>query len=50
MRVLAELKTTFITHCTDELSLIEALQADNMTRDEARATGETYLICLQKGL
>lgn len=50
MRVLAELKTTFASHYTDELSLIEALQADNVARYEAKATGEKYLICPQKGL
>ena len=50
MRVLAELKTTFASHYTDELSLVEALQADNVARYEAKATGEKYLICPQKGL
>jgi len=47
-RVLAELKTTFASHYTDELSLVEALQADNVARYEAKATGEKYLICPQK--
>lgn len=49
-RVLAELKTTFASHYTDELSLSEALQADTVKRYEAKTTGEKYLICPQKPL
>jgi len=49
-RVLAELKTTFASHYTYELSLVEALQAENVARYEAKTTGEKYLICPQKGL
>jgi len=50
MRVLTELKTTFASHYTDELSLSEALQVENVARYEAKKTGEKYLICPQKGL
>lgn len=49
-RVLAELKTTFASHYTDELSLSEALQAEMVKRYEAKTTGEKYLICPQKAL
>lgn len=49
-RVLAELKTTFKSHYTDELSLAQALQAENVKRYEAKTTGEKYLICPQKAL
>lgn len=49
-RVVAELKTTFDSHYTAELSLAEALEANIVKRYEAKATGEKYLICPQKGL
>lgn len=47
-RVADELKTTFASHYTDELSLEEALQADVVARYYAKATGEKFLICPQK--
>jgi NADPH:quinone reductase-like Zn-dependent oxidoreductase len=47
-RVADELKTTFASHYTDELSLEEALQADIVARYYAKATGEKFLICPQK--
>ncbi|PXW75125.1 NADPH:quinone reductase-like Zn-dependent oxidoreductase [Blastomonas natatoria] len=47
-RVADELKTTFASHYTDELSLEEALQADVVSRYYAKATGEKFLICPQK--
>lgn len=47
-RVADELKTTFASHYTDELSLEEALQADVLARYYAKATGEKFLICPQK--
>jgi NADPH:quinone reductase-like Zn-dependent oxidoreductase len=47
-RVAEELKTTFASHYTDELSLAEALQADIVARYYAKATGEKFLICPQK--
>ena len=47
-RVADELKTTFASHYTDELSLGEALQADVVKRYYAKATGEKFLICPQK--
>lgn len=47
-RVAEELKTTFASHYTDELSLEEALQADVVARYYAKATGEKFLICPQK--
>lgn len=47
-RVAEELKTTFASHYTDELSLEDALQADVVARYYAKATGEKFLICPQK--
>lgn len=47
-RVADELKTTFASHYTDEISLEEALQADVVARYYAKATGEKFLICPQK--
>lgn len=47
-RVVAELKTTFASHYTDEISLVEALQADTVARYYAKTTGEKFLICPQK--
>ncbi len=43
-RVVAELKTTFASHYTDTISLIEALDLDVLARYNKRATGEKYLI------
>lgn len=46
-RVASELKTTFASHYTDEISLAEALQADVARRHNAKVTGEKFLICPQ---
>lgn len=46
-RVADELKTTFASHYTDDLSLEQALQADVVARYYAKATGEKFLICPQ---
>jgi NADPH:quinone reductase-like Zn-dependent oxidoreductase len=43
-RVAAELKTTFASHYTKEVSLQEALQLSNVAAYAKRATGEKYLI------
>jgi len=43
-RVVAELKTTFASHYTRELSLGEVLQPDMIQAYNRRATGEKYLI------
>ena len=49
-RVAAELKTTFASHYTKEVSLTEALQADALAAYGKRATGEKYLINPSKGM
>jgi len=43
-RVVSELKTTFASHYTQEISLSEALSLDVMRKYARRATGEKYLI------
>lgn len=43
-RVVAELKTTFASHYTKEVSLQEALQLSNIAIYAKRTTGEKYLI------
>jgi len=43
-RVVAELKTTFASHYTAEVSLQEALQLDTIAAYSRRTTGEKYLI------
>jgi NADPH:quinone reductase len=43
-RVVAELKTTFASHYTAEISLLEALRPDVIQAYNRRATGEKYLI------
>lgn len=50
MRVAKELKTTFASHYTDEISLSEALQSDIVKRYNAKTTGEKFLICPQKDI
>ena len=47
-RVAAELKTTFASHYTDEISLSEALQADVVQQYNAKTTRKKFLICPQK--
>ena len=49
-RVAAELKTTFASHYTAEISLAEALQPDTIAAYNKRATGEKYLINPNKGV
>ena len=48
-RIVAELKTTFASHYTAEISLIEALQPEVIQAYNRRATGEKYLINPNKG-
>jgi len=50
MRVAKELKTTFASHYTDEISLAEALDRDVVARYFAKTTGEKFLICPQKDM
>ena len=49
-RVAAELKTTFASHYTQEISLAEALKPEIIAAYNRRATGEKYLINPAKGL
>ena len=49
-RVADELKTTFASHYTAEVSLIEALKPDVIAAYNRKTTGEKYLITPQKGL
>ena len=49
-RVAAELKTTFASHYTDEISLAEALDADTVAKYNAKATGTKFLMCPQKDM
>jgi NADPH:quinone reductase-like Zn-dependent oxidoreductase len=48
-RVVDELKTTFASHYTQEVSLQEALQLNHIAVYDKRATGEKYLINPNKG-
>lgn len=48
-RIVAELKTTFASHYTAEISLLEALRPDVIQAYNRRATGEKYLINPNKG-
>ena len=48
-RVAAELRTTFASHYSAEISLIEALQPDVVAAYNRRATGEKFLITPWKG-
>ena len=49
-RVVAELKTTFASHYTKEVSLAEALQLQEISVYGRRATGTKYLINPNKGM
>lgn len=49
-RVVAELKTTFASHYTKEISLAEALRLEEIAVYGRRATGEKYLINPNKGV
>lgn len=50
MRVAKELKTTFASHYTDEISLSDALDADIVAKYNAKTTGQKFLVCPQKAL
>jgi len=50
MRVAKELKTTFASHYTNEISLSEALDSDVVARYYAKTTGEKFLLCPQKDI
>ena len=49
-RVARELKTTFASHYSKEISLAEALQLDTIAGYSKRSTGQKYLINPNKGL
>ena len=49
-RVADELKTTFASHYTAEISLLEALQPEVIAAYNQKTTGEKYLINPNKGL
>ena len=49
-RIVAELKTTFASHYTKEISLAEALRLDEIAVYGKRATGTKYLINPNKGV
>ena len=49
-RVAGELKTTFTSHYTKEVSLYEALQLDVIAAYGKRTTGEKYLLNPSKGM
>jgi len=49
-RVAAELKTTFATRYSKEVSLVEALQLDHIAAYSSRGTGGKYAINPNKGL
>jgi NADPH2:quinone reductase len=49
-RVARELKTTFASHYSKEISLAEALQLDTIAAYSKRSTGQKYLINPNKGL
>ncbi|GAB3099545.1 zinc-binding dehydrogenase [Aestuariicella hydrocarbonica] len=49
-RVARELKTTFASQYTQEVSLVEMLDADIARQYNQKTTGEKYLLCPQKGL
>lgn len=48
-RVAAEIRTTFASHYTAEVSLAEALDKDTLLAYSAKKTGEKYLIVPSKG-
>jgi NADPH2:quinone reductase len=49
-RVAAELKTTFASHYSKQISLAEALDPDTIAVYGKRATGEKYLVNPNKGM
>lgn len=46
-RVAKELKTTFASHYTDEISLSDALDSEIVSQYNAKTTGRKFLICPQ---
>lgn len=46
-RVAKELRTTFASHYTDEISLSDALQGDTVARYLEKKTGQKFLVCPQ---
>ena len=48
-RVVSELTTTFASHYSREISLLETLKLDVIAAYNKRATGEKYLICPHQG-
>lgn len=48
-RVAAELKTTFASHYTKQVSLFEALKLEEIAVYAKQSTGEKYLLCPNKG-
>jgi NADPH:quinone reductase-like Zn-dependent oxidoreductase len=49
-RVAKELKTTFASHYTDEISLSEALQSGTVARYLEKKTGQKFLVCPQNDI
>ncbi|MGO9935370.1 MAG: zinc-binding dehydrogenase [Steroidobacteraceae bacterium] len=49
-RVAAELKTTFASHYSNQVSLAEALQLDTIAAYSKRSTGQKFLITPNQGL
>jgi NADPH:quinone reductase-like Zn-dependent oxidoreductase len=47
-RVATEMKTTFASNYTNEISLAEALDADIVAQYNSKSTGKKFLICPQK--
>jgi NADPH:quinone reductase-like Zn-dependent oxidoreductase len=47
-RVATEMKTTFASNYTNEISLAEALDADVVAQYNSKSTGKKFLICPQK--
>jgi NADPH2:quinone reductase len=49
-RVVAELKSTFASHYTKEISLAEVLSLEEIAQYARRATGAKYLVNPNKGI
>ena len=47
-RVATEMKTTFASHYTNEISLAEALDAGIVAQYNSKSTGKKFLVCPQK--
>ena len=48
-RVAAEIRTTFASHFSKEISLVDAVLAENITAYTKLATGEKYLVNPTRG-